>query len=174
MGLTYHYKFTAPGNVAAEELETFLKKIETDVKKMGFDPTLVLNARFDTPERRTFARRLTSGFPIEDERLKGVTLLDERSVWSYSPTTGTCRVIPEKAVVLVVTDDRRCETCFGFLRYPAEVKDINGKVLAETGLGDRWTFQEFIKTPDRRFRQIVKLFTEAGYVEVEEDDYAAK
>lgn len=174
MGLTYHYKFTAPGNVAARKLQTFIRKVEIAAKKMGFDPTLVLNGKFDTPERRSFARRLTSGHPIEDERLKGVTLLDERSVWNYSPTIGTCRVIPEKAVLLLVKDEKGSETSFGFFRYPAQIKDINGKVLAETGLGDRWTFQEFIKTPDKRYRQIVKMFADAGYVEVETDDYAAK
>jgi hypothetical protein len=55
---------------AREDLVAFLKSVEADAKKMGFQPTTVLNAVFDTPERREFARRVVRGAHIEDERLR--------------------------------------------------------------------------------------------------------
>lgn len=75
MGLTYHFEFKALATTTAQELETFLRVIEQEAKAMGFTPTLVLNAVFDTTERKQFARRLTSGLPVEDARLKGEVLL---------------------------------------------------------------------------------------------------
>jgi hypothetical protein len=33
-------------------------------------------------------------------------------------------------------------------------------------------FEDFIKTPDPRYREIVRLFMEGGFVEEEEDDYS--
>jgi hypothetical protein len=174
MGLTYHYKFTAPASVSAKELESFLKKAEKEAVTLRFKPTTVLNVCFDTPERREFSRRLGPGFSVQDERLKGVALPLKAHLREHDQNNGEGLLVPEKGVVLVVTDEQGREICFGFMRYPRQVKDINGQVLAETGFGDRWAFQEFVKTPDQRFRRIVKLFTEAGYLESERDDYAAK
>ena len=128
MGLTYHFTFSAPASVMADELLNFLRKAEKDAKKMGFRPTTVLEAEFDTPERREFARRLTTGHRLESEKLKGVVVLREGQVWSHNPVHGDCRVIPERGVVLVVTDERGCETVFGFLQYPGALKDLNGRV----------------------------------------------
>lgn len=61
MGLSYHFTFTAPATKTAAELESFLKTVEPGARAMGFEPVLVLNAMFDTKERREFARRLTTG-----------------------------------------------------------------------------------------------------------------
>jgi hypothetical protein len=58
MSLSYHYTFSAPAMVTAEELLEFLESVETDAKEMGFKPTMALEAVFDTPERREFARRV--------------------------------------------------------------------------------------------------------------------
>jgi len=41
MGLTYHFTFSAPATVTADELLNFLRKVEKDAKKMGFRPTTV-------------------------------------------------------------------------------------------------------------------------------------
>jgi len=68
MGLTYYYKFEAPAETPAHRLEEFLRSVEA--KTVGFQQTLVLNATFESPERQAFARRLASGFHVEDERLK--------------------------------------------------------------------------------------------------------
>jgi hypothetical protein len=72
----------------------------------------------------------------------------------------------------VVTDERGCETLFGFFQFPAAVRDSKRKVVAETGLKGGWWFHDFVKSPDNRFREIVRLFRDAGYVEEEVDDYA--
>ena len=137
MGLSYHFSFAAPARTKPGDLETFLKSIEPEVKDMGFNPTLVLNAVFDTSERKEFARRLVTGYPIEDERLKGVALPAPGMVWNHDQQHGAARIIPRKAVVLILTDERQCETIFGFFKFPAEITDIHGKVIAETGLKNR-------------------------------------
>ena len=173
MSLSYHFAFTAPKTVSAAELEQFLKKVEQDAKAMGFNPTLVLNASFKTPEQREFVRRLTTGLWVEDERLKGVTLRDERQLWSYDREHGSCRVIPEHGVVLVVTDEQGCETIFGFMRYPDQLADVNGKVLVEIPTKGRWFYRNFVDSPDVRFRKIVRKFAEAGFVEQERDEFAS-
>lgn len=171
MGLSYYYTFAAPATAEAEDLTTFLKGVEKETKRMGFEPTLVLNASFDTAERRRFVRRLTTGFPIEDERLKGVALPADAAVWDHNPNDGSCHLLPSQGVVLVVTDEQGCETLFGFFQYTGSVRDIHGRTLAETGLAGRWHLNQFVDSPDPRFREIVRLFAEAGFLEREKDEF---
>ena len=174
MGLSYHYKFSAPKSVTSAELERFVKKVEAEAKRMGLEPTIVINAAFTTAEEKKFARRLTTGLFAEDERLKGVTLLDESKVWSHDRINGSCRVIPETGVMLVVTNERGCETAFGFLYYPDSLADINGNELALLPSKGRWIFRDFVDSPDSRYRKIVGLFAEAGFVEEELDEFASE
>lgn len=173
MGLSYYYTFAAPATASAEELTTFLKRVEQEAQRMGFQPTLVLNAVFDTNERRQFARRLTTGLPIEDERLKGVALPADAAVWEHNPHEGTCHLLPTNGVLLVVTDEQGCETLFGFFQYAEYVKDVHGSTLAETGLAGRWHLSQFVDSPDMRFRKIVRLFAKDGFVESEKDEFYA-
>lgn len=172
MGLSYHFRITAPAERSAEELERFLKSVEASAKEMGFDPTMVLDARFDSDERRSFAKRLTRGLVVEDEKLKGVVLLPEDRVWSHDPVGGHCRIIPERGVVLVVTDEIKCESVFGFFKYPQTVLDNNDRHIVNTGTDGRWVFSDFVDSPDPRYRQIIRLFADAGYVESEKDEFA--
>lgn len=171
MGLSYYYTLSAPATTSAEELTAFLKGVEKEAQRMGFQPTLVLNASFDTAERRRFARRLTTGFPIQDERLKGVALPADEAVWEHNPHDGSCHLLPTRGVVLVVTDQHACETAFGFFQYAETVKDIHGRTLAETGLTGRWHCSQFVDSPDPRFREIVRMFDEAGFLESEKDEF---
>jgi hypothetical protein len=172
MGLNYHFKFIAPRSTTAAELMAFLKGVEKDAQKMGFKPTMVLDAPFETAEQKQFARRLMTGMPVEDARLKGADLPDDSRVWHHDSTSGSCRVPPSRGVVLVVTDEQGHETIFGFFQFPETVLDTKRKVVAETGLKGRWSFRDFVKSPDKRFRQIVGHFRAAGFVEEEIDDYA--
>jgi hypothetical protein len=164
MGLHLNFEFTAPAETGAHKLEAFLQ--------MGFDPSTVLNVPFDTPERRAFASRLGGSLWIEDERLKA-HVPREGHATRHDPHTGGCRVVPIRGVVLVVTEKGGAESCFGFMQYPNIVADRSGKTLAETGLGGRWSFSDFVSTPDPRYRRIVEMFREAGYVQEVHDDYAA-
>jgi hypothetical protein len=159
MGLTYSFTFSAAANLAAAELERFLKSVEADAKKMGFGPTLVFGATFKTPEQQDFARRIR------------VVLLRKGQAVDFDAVAGRCRVLPKEAVVLVVTDERQNETVFGFARYPKALKDANGRPLLTLPFGERWHFSDFIKSPDPRLRSIVKRFADAGYVEAETDDF---
>ena len=72
---------------------------------------------------------------------------------------------------MVVTDEQKSETIFGFFRYPETVQDIEGRVVAETHLADRWQFSDFVDSPDPRFRQIVRLFADAGFLDNEKDEF---
>jgi hypothetical protein len=171
MGLNYHFKFGAPGSTKAAELVAFLKEVEKEAQKMGFKPTMVLDASFDTAEQKQFARRLTTGLPVEDIRLKGADLPDDSRVWHHDSSSGACRVPPSRGVVLVVTDEMGRETIFGFFQFPEVVRDTERRVVAETGLRGCWSFCDFVKSPDKRFREIVRLFRQAGFVEEEMDDY---
>ncbi|MEI7733336.1 MAG: hypothetical protein WCO56_27440 [Verrucomicrobiota bacterium] len=174
MGLTYHFTFKAPANKTAAELETFLRGVEKEAQALGFKPTLMLNVNFDTTERKQFSRRLTTGWPVEDERLKGANLPDDSRVWHHNASEGTCRMPPSKGVVLVVTDDHGSETIFGFFQFPEAVRDTHRKVVAETGLKGCWAFQDHVKSPDKRYREIVKRFKDAGYLVEELDEYKPK
>jgi len=169
MGLTYHFKLRADSTESPEHIELFLKAVEEEAIRLGYNPTMVLNAKFDSAERLKFARRLTPGLCVEDSRLKGEVALREGQTWHHNHVDGTCRLIPERGVVLVITDERKSETILGFFKYRTFLFDVNGKAIFSRP--DEWTFEDFLKTPDARLRRLVKQFAEAGYVESEQDDF---
>jgi len=171
MGLTYHYKFRASAARRADELERFLKTVELQAKEMGFDPTMVLKAEFDSPERQEFARRLTHGLVVRSEALKGIEPV-KNQVWSHNTTAGECRLIPVSGVALVATDEDGAETVFGFFKYSTTLKDREEREIELRGAGPDWVFEDYVKTAEPRFREIVRLFMEGGFVEEEEDDFA--
>ena len=172
MGLTCHFEIGASAEHTPEQLEEFLKTVDQEALNLGFKPTSVLNVPFDTEERRQFARRLTTGHLIQSEKLKGVVLLGEGQVFTHSALQGDCRLIPEHGVILVVTDEHRCETIFGFFRYPTALKDVNGRNLLSTGLGRDWFFRDSFKSPDPRFRKLLRKFAAADYLKNLEDDFS--
>lgn len=172
MGLSYYYTFSAPKSLSASKLESFLRTVDNAAKEMGFNPTIVINGVFASPEQRQFARRITGGLLVTDPRLRGVTLVNTAQVWDYDPQRGECRIIPEKGVLLVVTDEKGSETVFGFLWYPDVLLDTNGKELVMLPQNGRWFYHDFVDTPDRRYRDLVRIFAGAGYLESEKDEYA--
>lgn len=124
MALSYHFTIAAPASASQTELGEFLRKVETRAKMMGFRPTMVLSADFDSVERIEFARRLTTGLFIEDSRLSGIVSPAPEQLWSHDPVSGSCRVLPKQAEVLIVTDEQGCECFFGFFRYPEEIVNV--------------------------------------------------
>jgi hypothetical protein len=139
---------------------------------LGFDPTIVLNVPFDTPERREFANRLGGNFPLQDERIKGVVIPAPGQLRNHDPQSGECRLFPEHGVVLIVTDERGYETCFGFVELPEHIIDIHSAILADIRLGGRWWFRDFVDSPDLRFRAIVAKFSERGFMRTVKDEFA--
>ena len=172
MGLSYHFAFKAAPNKTAGELEAFLRSVEAEAKRMGFEPTLVLNAVFDTTERKQLARRLTTGLPVEDVRLRGANVPDDSRVWHLDTASGACRVPPSNGVLLILTNEQDREVIFGFFQYPDTVRDVGGKIVAETRLGGAWSFRDFVGSPDPRYRAVVKRFAEVGYLEAEKDEFS--
>jgi hypothetical protein len=170
MGLTYHFSFGAPAGVPPGELEAFLRNVEGDARLMGFQPTTVVNGPFDTPERRQFARRVARGLTVEDLRLRR-TELPKESCWSAGE--GYCRLAPEYGVLLVVTDERGCEVVFGFFRYPRVIRDRAGHEIMPVSGDGGWVSGDCVKSPDQRYRAIVRRFAAAGYLASEIDEFAA-
>lgn len=148
VALTFHFTFNAPATKTPAELERFLKIVEKEAKRLGFNTTLVLNAAFDNEERRGFARLLTTGERIESERLKGVVLIQEGQVFTHDCAHGECRLIPEHGVVLVVTNEHKQEIVFGFLQYPGTLKDTHGRRILDTNAGGDWRFTDFVVSPE--------------------------
>ena len=173
MGLSYHFTFTAPASTKPGELEKFLKRVEAEAGKMGFKPTMVLDAKFDNEERREFVRRLTTGYRVAHDSLKGIPMLKEGQVWDHDPNQGACRVIPNSGVLLIVTNEKGQETVFGFFRYPSSLINIHGNETMPIELGNRWFFRDFVNSPDPRYREIARMFTQAGYTEAEKDGFAS-
>ena len=172
MGFSASYEVTAPATVTADELETFLRDVELYAQRLGFGPTTVLNIPFDTPERRKFSRRLGGSLTVQDEGLKGIASPAAGQIRDHDLIMGDCRVIPTHGVLLVVTDERGCESCFGFLKFPARIVDIHGNILADIGLGGRWRFRDVVDSPDPRYRHIVQRFADADYAAFVKDEFA--
>ena len=172
MGLSFFYEFTAPADMSASEIETFLREVEHEAKSLGFNPTAVLNVPFDTPERREFANRLGGNFTLQDKRLKGAAIPAPGQVRNHDPESGECRLFPERAVVLVAADEHGCEACFGFFKFPEHITDIHGAIPAATGLEGRWWFRDFVDSPDPRYRALVGYFERAGYTKHVRDEFA--
>jgi hypothetical protein len=83
------------------------------------------------------------------------------------------RLAPVRAVVLAVTDAVGCESCFGFMQFPACLIDESGATIMPLPAGDRWTFKDFIDTPDPRYRAIVREFEQAGYLASSKDEFTS-
>jgi hypothetical protein len=170
MSLTYHFSFDAPASVTAEQLAAFLNDVEGDARKMGFQPTTVVNGPFDNPERRDFSRRVARGLVIEDERLRGVAF-STVTCWNFDSGTGYCRLAPEHGVLLVVTDREGREAVFGFFRYPRLIRDRDGREIMPVPGNGAWVSGNFVDSPDQRYRAIVRRFADAGYLASELDEF---
>lgn len=171
MGLSYHYSLSASANTTASELAVFLGTVEGDAKLLGFDPTIVVNGSFDTPDRRSFARRVARGRIIKDSNLRGELDLPREVCWSHYPDSGECRLAPTYGVVLVLADERGLESVFGFFRFPEQIRDRAGRVLADVPNANDWASGTFIDSPDPRYRAIIRRFRDAGYVSSERDEF---
>jgi hypothetical protein len=169
MSLNYYYEFGAPASATAQELEEFLHGVQKSAASLGFDPTVVLNVPFDSQERREFARRLGGMFTFADERLKGAVLDDPAVACRFDAVFGDCRIFPERGVVLVVTNERGEENCFGFFVFPESVATSRGAI--PTGATE-WRFNDYVQSPDSRYRQIVQAFSNAGYLRSARDEFA--
>ncbi len=172
MALSYYFTISAAAETESNDLEQFLQKVEETAKTLGFNPTSVLSLSFDTDQRREFARRLTSGYPLEDPLLAGVVIPENGQLWNHDPVIGSCRLIPTKAIVLIITDKVGTEICLGFFKYPDSIRDIHGKGIAASGLNGKWIQRDFLDTPDPRYRKLIRMFADSGFLESEKDEYA--
>lgn len=170
MGLTYHYSFAAPKSATIRQLADFLRRVEKDAQALGYGPTVVMSAAFDSPERLEFARRITTGKPFEASFLEGRSHKDIEGVWHTDPC-GSCRVAPEHGVFLVVTDKRGTEIVLGFFRYPQHIRDVAGQKIGPTNLTADWVFTDHVKSADPRLRKLVARFRDAGYLASELDEF---
>jgi len=103
-----------------------------------------------------------------------VALPDPKQYLDHDAVSGRCRILPESAVVLVVTNEHQMETVFAFCRYPETLNDINGGELVKIPVGGHWHFAGLVQSPDPRYRRIVRKFAGGGYVKAERDDFYPK
>lgn len=171
MGLSYHYELGAPAGYAPDLLETFLLNVEGDARMMGFNPTVVRSGPFDTPERREFARRISRGLLVEDPRITRENFASDE-IWQVG--AGFCRVAPSFGVFLVVTNDRGEEAIFGFFRYPEKIRSHKGAVEISVPRSSDWHSSWSLRSPDIRYRSLVRRFGEQGFLTSEIDDFAAR
>lgn len=171
MGLNYTFTFGADSSIPAPTLLAFLKSVEVEAKGLGFNPTMVFEAKFETKDERTFARRIGVLVPVTDTKLQGVAMPDPKQYLDHDAVSGRCRILPESAVVLVVTNEHEMETVFAFCRYPETLNDINGRALVKIPVGGRWHFTGLVQSSDPRYRKIVKKFAGGGYVKDERDNF---
>lgn len=162
MELDYSYSFEAGAWVSASVLKGFLCDVQAKAEAMGFGPCVVIESVFDTPDGRAFARRLTPGLLFESPALAENWVLPE--AFSFNPGSSEARLAPDHGVVVVIADEFHNEVLLGFLRYPTVVAGI------KTGL-EGWHFRGFVSSPDPRYRQLVALFKEAGYLNSEVDEF---
>jgi hypothetical protein len=74
---------------------------------------------------------------------------------------------------LAVTDAAGGETCFGFMQFHSSLVDESGITITPLPTSDRWTFKDFIDTPDPRYRAIIREFEQAGYLVSDKDEFAS-
>jgi len=172
MSLRYYYAFSAPGTTTAAELEVFLQSVAVEARAMGFDYVSVRNVVFDTPKKLEAARLLASGARLQSPKLKGVVLLREGQVLVHDNENGSCGLMPERAVFLFVRAGEEEAVGFGFVQLPAVLVDLNGKEVLKTLFGDRWVLESSVNSPDERYRKIVRRFADAGYLDLEKDEFA--
>jgi hypothetical protein len=80
--------------------------------------------------------------------------------------------MPERAVFLFVRAGEEEAVGFGFVQLPAVLVDLNGKEVLKTLFGDRWVLESSVNSPDERYRKIVRRFADAGYLDLEKDEFA--
>ena len=167
MSQILRYQFRAPAETPAAELESFLRRVESEAQRLGFGPTAVINVQFDTAERAMVARRLAGALWLERERLHCPEPLD---LTRYLTKDGLTLPPPLGGVLLIVANESGDEACFGFMRYPESIQTGDGSVVVESGLGRSWFFENFVQTPDPRYRSLVQMFVEAGFAAKIHDD----
>jgi hypothetical protein len=172
MGLTLHYGIEAPAAHAPERLAAFLKLVESKAQALGFAPTRVICAEFDTPQKRAFARRLGGIRLVADERLKTNQPLAEAVAWRHDQQQGTACLTPSRGVVLILTDEEGLEVSFGFLKYPGVLYTRDGACVLMLPSVSKWEMSDHLKSPDPRLRTILREFSQEGYLAFVKDDFA--
>jgi hypothetical protein len=84
---------------------------------------------------------------------------------------GDCFLIPTHGVVLVMADERNCESSFRFFQLPAAIPYFHGAVLVATSARPL-VASRFRRLPRPAPPCIVERFAIAGYLELEKDDLA--
>jgi hypothetical protein len=82
LALDYHFSFAAPATASADDLESFLQDVEQ------------------------YAQTLGGGAYVANDKLKGTALASKQDANHHNQASGSCRLVPRKGVVLVVTDER--------------------------------------------------------------------
>ena len=163
MALDYYYSFKAPGDTAPEALASFLTEVGEHATQLGFQKATLLTVDFLSDDEKEFSRRLALLPELVDEGLKGVSLPEKSHAYRHDATSGRCRLYPGTGVFLVVTDERGVESTFGFMKFPTEIRDESGEVAARIPWAKDWVFEQYVQTPDPRYREVVGIFRSKAF-----------
>ena len=177
MSLDYYYEFKAAPSKPIEELKSFLTEVGREALELGFATAVTVNSVFRSVDQLEFARRVCLLPTLTDARLKTADFSADPSVYRQDSEVGECGIFPVDGIILVVVNHAGLETTFGFLRFPKliiGVDDHGTEIRIEYPVGPEWQFQQWVHSPDPRYRKLVSLFAAGGYLAVERDDYRPK
>ena len=177
MSLDYYYEFKAAPSKPIEELKSFLTEVGREALELGFATAVTVNSVFRSVDQLEFARRVCLLPTLTDARLKTADFSADPSVYRQDSEEGECGIFPVDGILLVVVNQAGLETTFGFLRFPKliiGVDDHGTEIRIEYPVGPEWQFQQWVHSPDPRYRKLVSLFAAGGYLAVERDDYRPK
>lgn len=177
MSLDYYYEFKAAPSKPIEDLRSFLTEVGREALELGFATAVTVDSVFRSVDQLEFARRVCLLPTLTDARLKTADFSADPSVYRQDCEEGECGIFPVDGILLIVVNQAGLETTFGFLRFPKLIigLDDNGtEIRVEYPVGPEWQFQQWVRSPDPRYRKLVALFAADGYLAVERDDYRPK
>ncbi len=172
---TYEFCFVAEATETEDELLIFLKRVAAKARELGFHAkvfsTVCDNRRF-RPQVLLYTQCLLH---VEHPALKGIKAIRAADATDFDSARGTCGLWPRKNLLLLLSgtegDRENGNTCFGFMQWPEVIRDSHGRPVVATGVDGKWVFINQLSSPDPRYREIVRMFGEAGYLNYVKDGF---
>ena len=194
----YQFCFVAGATETEDTLLAFLSRVRAKARELGFDARVISEVWDSRMNRKGSWLYNTGVVVVKDKALKGLKGIRAADATNFDPQMGTCDLWPKQGLLLLVsetdspgkaefkakvtildfppvsdTEERvsKPTVCFGFMRWPDVVRNSHGRPVADTGTKGKWIFINRVTSPDPRYREIVKMFGEAGYLQSVLDEF---